>query len=87
METLIGFAIGYFVGAQQGRDGLRKVIEAADAIRNSPEARQAVLAGASIAGSAARRVLGGDGNGVLREVVDMLGRMSGRSTEPVMRAA
>jgi hypothetical protein len=88
METLIGFAVGYFVGAQQGRDGLRKVVDAADAIRNSPEARQAVLAGAAVAGSMVRRVLGGDGNGVLHDVVDLLGRMSGgRSTEQVVRAA
>lgn len=58
METLIGFAVGYMVGTQHGRDGLRRVQESIDALRESPDVRAALLAGASIAGSAVRQVLG-----------------------------
>jgi hypothetical protein len=59
METLIGFVAGYLVGTKQGRDGLAKVSEPIDAIRRSPEVRQLLVAGASVAGSAVRQVIGG----------------------------
>ena len=58
METLIGFAVGYVVGTQQGRDGLRRMQESVEALRSSPEVRAALLTGASIAGNAVRQVLG-----------------------------
>lgn len=58
METLIGFAVGYVVGTQQGRDGLRRMQETIEAIRSSDEVRMAVITGASIAGSAVRQALG-----------------------------
>ena len=31
MEALIGFAIGYYVGTRDGREGLQKAISAFDA--------------------------------------------------------
>lgn len=58
METLIGFAVGYVVGTQHGRDGLRRMQESIEALRHSDEVRAALIAGASIAGSAVRQVLG-----------------------------
>lgn len=58
METLIGFAVGYVVGTQQGKDGLRRMRESIDALRASPEVKVALLAGAAIAGNAVRQVLG-----------------------------
>lgn len=58
METLIGFAVGFVVGTQQGKDGLRRTLESIDALRSSPEVRSAMLAGAAVAGNAVKQVLG-----------------------------
>lgn len=74
METLIGFAIGYLVGTKQGRDGLAKVRESLDAIRNSPDVRQMVVAGAAVAGSAVRQVLGGGAGAMFTGAVEALAR-------------
>jgi hypothetical protein len=40
METLVGFIAGYMAGCQDGKDGLRRLRESVDAIRQSPEARR-----------------------------------------------
>ena len=37
MEALIGFAIGYYVGTRDGREGLQKALGALDAITKSEE--------------------------------------------------
>lgn len=74
METLIGFVAGYLVGTKQGRDGLAKVRESIDAIRSSPEVRQMLLAGASVAGSAVRQVIGGGAGVALTGAVEALAR-------------
>ena len=77
METLIGFAVGYLVGTRQGRDGLAKVRESWDAIRQSPEVRQLMQTGAKVAGSAVRQVLSGGGGAMISDVMDTLARKSG----------
>lgn len=74
METLIGFAVGYLVGSQQGRDGLAKMRESVDAIRNSPEARKLALTAASVAGSAVKTVLSGGAGAVISGAVEALSR-------------
>ncbi|MFL6142084.1 MAG: hypothetical protein ACJ72N_09520 [Labedaea sp.] len=81
METLIGFAIGYLVGSRQGRDGLAKVRESWDAIRQSPEVHQLIRTGALVAGSAVRQVLGGGGGAMVSDVLDTLARKSGLREE------
>jgi hypothetical protein len=40
--VLIGFAVGFVVGTRQGRDGVAKVIESANAIRSSKEVQKLV---------------------------------------------
>jgi hypothetical protein len=40
METLVGFAFGYWVGTRQGREGLQRALDAAREIYDSPEARR-----------------------------------------------
>jgi hypothetical protein len=77
MEVLIGFAIGYWVGTRQGRDGLARALDAAREISSSPEARNLLEEGMSmvsaIAPGAAGLVAkgGGDNNGaVIRDVID-----------------
>jgi hypothetical protein len=42
MEVLVGFAVGFVVGTKQGRDGVAKVIESANAIRASKEVQKLV---------------------------------------------
>jgi hypothetical protein len=42
MEVLVGFAVGFFVGTKQGREGLANIIEAANAIRSSKEVQKLV---------------------------------------------
>ena len=37
MLTLVGFAIGYVVGAQQGREGMNKLLSSWRAIQSSEE--------------------------------------------------
>lgn len=37
LETLIGFAIGYYLGTQHGREGLTRVVESWNSIRQSQE--------------------------------------------------
>lgn len=74
METLIGFVIGYMVGTRQGRDGLQKTRESFDAIRSSPEVRQLVATGASIAGSTMKKLLSGGAGPMLGGVVEAVSR-------------
>jgi hypothetical protein len=40
METLIGFAFGYWVGTRHGREGLQRALDTAREIYDSPEARR-----------------------------------------------
>src|ERR1022692_3901414 len=50
METIIGFAAGYVVGAQDGRPGLNRLRHAMQAIAKSPEARKLAAEAVTIAG-------------------------------------
>jgi len=42
MEVLVGFAVGFIAGTKEGRDGLARIIEAANDIRNSKEVQKLV---------------------------------------------
>jgi hypothetical protein len=48
METMIGFAVGYFVGTREGRAGFEKARASLAAIRHSEELRR--MAGMAVAG-------------------------------------
>ena len=45
MDVLIGFAVGYWVGTRQGREGLQKAMDSAQAIWASPETKRLVSEG------------------------------------------
>ncbi len=47
METLIGFAVGYWVGTRQGREGLGRALGTVREIWESPETRRALGEGLS----------------------------------------
>lgn len=42
METVIGFVVGYLVGAQEGKSGLERLKASVASIASSPEARRLV---------------------------------------------
>jgi hypothetical protein len=42
MEVIVGFAVGYWVGTRQGRQGLDRALDAARDIWESPETRHLV---------------------------------------------
>ena len=47
MEVVIGFAVGYWIGTRQGRQGLQHALESAQAIWASPETRRLLGEGLS----------------------------------------
>jgi hypothetical protein len=49
VEVLIGFAVGYWVGTRQGREGLDRAIDSLREIAASPEARRLLGEGLSAA--------------------------------------
>ena len=57
MEAVIGFAIGYWVGTRQGRQGLQKALDSAQAIWASPETKRLLSEGLSAFETAAAPAL------------------------------
>ena len=47
VEVIIGFAVGYLVGTRQGRQGMQKALDSAQAIWESPETRKLLGEGLS----------------------------------------
>ncbi|GAB3874436.1 hypothetical protein ACFQ1S_14120 [Kibdelosporangium lantanae] len=74
METLIGFAVGFVVGTQYGRDGLAKVRDSWQAISSSPEFHNLLRTGAAVAGSAVREVMNGDISEIVASITRKLDR-------------
>ena len=51
MEAIIGFAIGYWAGTRDGREGLQKALQAFDAITKSEEFKSLMTQGLSVGGA------------------------------------
>ena len=49
MEVVIGFAVGYWLGTRQGRQGLQNALESAQVIWAHPETRRMLAEGISVA--------------------------------------
>ena len=47
VEVVIGFAVGYWIGTRQGRQGLQHALESAQAIWASPETKRLLSEGLS----------------------------------------
>ena len=62
VEVVLGFAVGFFVGTRQGREGLQKALDSVQAIMASEETRRLLGEGLaaleSVAGPALDRVNG-----------------------------
>jgi len=60
VEVVIGFAVGYWVGTRQGRQGLQQALDSAQAIWASPETKRLLGEGLSaletVAGPAMERM-------------------------------
>lgn len=79
VEVIIGFAVGYWVGTRQGREGLQRALDSARAIWESPEARRLAGEGLSVVQSAAQaapvpdilqKVAGNKRRALIRDVLD-----------------
>jgi hypothetical protein len=87
VETAIGFALGYWIGTRQGRQGMQKALDSARDIWASPETRKLLGEGLSAleAAAPALNLLGKrSGNGkaaVLTSFMDeLIERRNGRRT-------
>jgi hypothetical protein len=86
MEVIVGFAVGYWVGTRQGREGLQRALDTARDIWESPETRNMVGEGLSALQSVApvSGILGRGGSrdktlAVIRDVLDeVVERRDGR---------
>jgi len=45
VEVVIGFALGYWIGTSQGRQGIQKALDSAQAIWASPETKRLLSEG------------------------------------------
>jgi hypothetical protein len=79
METLIGFAVGFLVGTQQGRDGLERLRANVEAISRSPEVHHLLRTGLAVASAAARQVMTTGGGALVSGAVNTLGRKANDS--------
>ena len=77
METLIGFVVGYMVGAREGKGGLERLKVSVSSIVNSPEARRMLSEAMAVAQPVIQRAssaglgnVGGIGGAVVKQLVD-----------------
>jgi hypothetical protein len=72
MEALLGFAVGYLMGARDGREGLRRVLDSWEAISRSDEFRGLVATALTVGGRVAREGLTRSGPTVASTVAGLL---------------
>ncbi len=88
MEALIGFAIGYYVGTREGREGLQKAIDAFDAIAKSNEFKNLLGQGLSMGGALLSKGLQQTGGmGFAQGVVGVVAERAGKIMSGGLRAA
>jgi hypothetical protein len=88
MEALIGFAIGYYVGTRDGREGLQKAISAFDAITKSDEFKNLMGQGLSMGGALLSKGLQQTGGmGFAQNVVGVVAQRAGKIMSGGLRAA
>ena len=88
MEALIGFAIGYYVGTREGREGLQKAIDAFDAIAKSNEFKNLLGQGLSMGGALLSKGLEQTGGmGFAQGVVGVVAERAGKIMAGGLRAA
>jgi hypothetical protein len=72
MLAIVGFAVGYFVGAKAGQDGLDQLVKAWRDIQTSDEFAALIETGRSLLAQAARQAIEAGGGVLTSEVKDRL---------------
>ncbi|HEU5002186.1 MAG TPA: hypothetical protein VFW71_05330 [Actinomycetota bacterium] len=92
MEALVGFAIGYWTGTRDGREGLQKALNALDAITKSEQFKSLVNSGLSVGGNLLAKGMqnanaGGVASTVSRGVVGVVAQRAGKALVGGLRRA
>jgi hypothetical protein len=89
METLIGFAIGYWAGTRDGREGVTKALAALNALANSDQLKNLVSQGVQVGGQLVAKSLSGQsgGNALAANVMGVVADRAGRLLGGGLRAA
>ncbi len=58
LETIIGFAVGYYLGTQHGREGFARVVESWNSIRQSRELQGLIATALEVGGQVLAQNLG-----------------------------
>jgi len=75
MGAIVGFALGYYLGCREGKEGLQRLKDSWDFVSTSDEFRTLVSGAATFASGALKQGLASGGRGALAEgVADMLSR-------------
>lgn len=74
MMALLGFAVGYVVGVQQGKEGMARLVSSWQQIQGSEEFAAAIASGKELAVGLVKQALS-TGTGIVSgEVKDVVGR-------------
>jgi len=75
MGAIVGFALGYYLGCREGKEGLQRLLDSWDYVSKTDEFKSLLSSAATFASGALKQGLGASGRGALAEgVVDMLSR-------------
>jgi hypothetical protein len=75
MLALAGFALGYMMGAKEGREGLERMVNATRAVLASDEFKAAVETAQSLAGTLLKQSLERLGGGAASEARGLADRL------------
>jgi hypothetical protein len=87
METMIGFAIGYYFGTRHGREGLAQARGALEAIVRSDETRQLAATAFAAAQPVFKQLVSSGPGAILSGVIEQLARQRGVVEQLRPRAA
>ena len=74
MMALVGFAVGYVVGVQQGKEGMARLVESWQHIQGSEEFAAALASGREMVMGVMKQALSAGTGIVSGEVKDVVGR-------------
>jgi hypothetical protein len=74
MMALVGFAVGYVVGVQQGKEGMAKLVSSWQHIQGSEEFAAAIESGRTMLGGLLKQALQAGGGVVSGEVKSVVNR-------------
>jgi hypothetical protein len=75
MGAIVGFALGYYLGCREGKEGLQRLMDSWNYVSKTNEFKSLLSGAATFASGALKQGLSASGRGTLAEgVVDMLSR-------------